>query len=357
MMKTKLKFLFFLLIPWFLSTSGVTGQPGAALDTIWEVHTRTIFNDIYMLADSLPHIVIETDLDRLVATKFEEEYQPAVVSWAGNEGKAHRWEVKLRARGNRRKEVCHYPPVKLNYDDTELTTSGYIPFDKIKIVNQCRNARSFVDYLLKEYQAYRLYNVLTPQSFRARLVRLTYLDTDDDNKATEMYSIFLEPEEEMAARLKAQPVELSVTYFVHLDERAANRLSLFQYMIGNTDWNVHNLHNLVTLKLPEVRKLTPIPYDFDYSGLVGSPYAIPHESLPIRSVRDRYHKGPLMSEEELDPLIERFKVLKPQFLEVPNEVKAIDEKCAEETKKFLEYFFDLLDKPKLMKRIFVDGRQ
>lgn len=328
----------------------------ATPDTSWETRTRTIFNEIYTLSDSIPHIVVETDFNHLVNTKFEEEYQPAAVSWKDNDGKEHRWEIKLRARGNRRKDVCHYPPVKLNFDDTELTTSGYIPFDKIKVVNQCRETGNFLDYLLKEYLAYRLYNVLTPHSFRARLVRMTYQNPGDDEK-TEMYSIFLEPEEEMAARLKAQPVELSVTYFVHLDEMAANQLSVFQYMIGNTDWNVHNLHNLVTLKLPEVRKLTPIPYDFDYCGLVGSPYAVPHESLPIRSVRDRYHKGQLISEEELEPVIKKFTALKPQFLEVIDEVKAIDERCVKETEKFLDYFFEMLDKPKLMRRVFVDGKQ
>ena len=172
-----------------------------------------------------------------------------------------------------------------------------------------------------------------------------------------MYAIVLEPEEELAARLGAEPVELGVTHFVHLEDEQANQLALFQYMIGNTDWNVNNLHNLITMKLPEVRKLTPIPYDFDYSGLVNAPYAVPHESLPISNVRDRYHKGQVMTEEELEPLIEKFKAFRPEFIAACEDLKKIDQKAGEESLKYLSYFLDMLDKPKAMVQVFVKGRQ
>ena len=62
-------------------------------------------------------------------------------------------------------------------------------------------------------------------------------------------------------------------------------------MIGNTDWSVGNSHNLQVLQLPEYDKGVPIPYDFDYSGFVGTNYAIPRSTLPIESVEERYFSG------------------------------------------------------------------
>jgi len=323
----------------------------------WERKARTVFNDWYSLPGQDPLLTIETDMRQLLKDKFKEDYQPAVVSYTAADGSTVRQELKIRTRGNRRKEVCNFPPTKFKFDKTILLQQGVLPFNKLKLVNECRATKDFSGYLLKEYLAYRLYNVLTPASFRVRLVRLRYLDSEEKEKPTDMYGIVLEPQAELAARLDGVPVELSVTYFVHLDREQAARLAFFQYMIGNTDWNVTNMHNLITLKLPEVRKLTPIPYDFDYCGMVGTPYAVPHESLPINDVRQRYHKGQEMSEAELAALVGQFKALEPEFRTVCREVEHIDPKVTEEAIRFLEYFFKMLDKPKTLERVFVKGRQ
>jgi len=350
-MNTKLFTILFLLL--------TCGEPAVAQENgiSWEDQSRTIFNDLYTHTDSLPVITIETDLRQLVKEKYEEPYQPAVISWTDAFGGLHRWDIKLRARGNRRKDVCYYPPVKLNFDLDTLALLGYEPYDKIKIVNQCRGSGGTVDYLLKEYLAYRLYQKITPASLRARLVRFRYLDTSNDMEATELWGILLEPEQEMTARLNAQLVEFSLTRSVHLDQTAYNQLSFFQYMVGNTDWNVSNRHNLITVKEPDVQKLTPIPYDFDYTGLVSADYAVPHESLPIDAVQERYHKGIPMSEAEVDQLTAKFEELIPEFLAAVGEITLHDERCAKDAFNYLSYFFDLLNHPKILRQIFVQGRQ
>lgn len=320
----------------------------------WEESAHTIFNDIFTLPDETPEVLILTDLKQLIKGKYEEAYQPALIAWHQADTASGVWSVKLRARGNRRKDVCYLPPIKLNFDQDTLAFLDYQPFDKIKVVTQCRASSGYADYLLKEYLAYRLYNILTPASFRVRLVKLTMKDVNDGN-TEEMYSIFLEPEEELDARLNAEPVELSTTYFVHLESKEADRLALFQYMIGNTDWNVNNLHNLITIKVPETRKLTPIPYDFDYSGLVGTNYAVPHESLPIHRVQERYHKGQSIDKAELDALIEEFSALVPQFLSAIEEIERYDARCANEARRYLKPFFDMLEKPKSLYQEFQRG--
>ena len=235
-------FRFFSILLSFLLPTLLAAQPDTGPK--WEQSAHTLFNDWIAHPASELELTIETDMRQLLKDKFEEAYQPAVLTYSAPDGATVRWETELRTRGNRRKEVCYFPPTKLKFDKTMLLQHGILPFNKIKLVNECRATRSFGEYLLKEYLAYRLHNVVTPHSFRVRLARFRYLDSAAKDKPAEMYGIVLEPEAELTARLQGVLVELGVTYFVHLDDEQANRLAFFQYMIGNTDWNVANMHNL-----------------------------------------------------------------------------------------------------------------
>ena len=76
-----------------------------------------------------------------------------------------------------------------------------------------------------------------------------------------------------------------------LDPQAAAVLALFEYMIGNTDWSITAFHNMKVMRVG--LEYYPIPYDFDFSGLVDAPYAGPDPSLAhlIDSVRERLFRG------------------------------------------------------------------
>lgn len=337
----------------------VAGLPVAAQqpDTSWEATSRTIFNALYTHPAPVPRLIIETDVRQLVNQKYTEEYQPAVFRMVREEGDTATWTIKLRTRGNRRKDVCEFPPLKLNFDDTPLLQQGYLPFDKIKIANQCRPTATFADYIIKEYLAYRLYQVVTPVSFRARLVQVTYIDSGRHNRESELFVILLEPEEELTTRLQAAPVEQSVTHPAHLDRESANRLYLFQYMIGNTDWHVPNRHNLITVKLPGINRIVPIPYDFDYAGMVGAPYAVPHEALPIKDVRQRYNKGEMMDPAALEQLTVQFKKLGPELVAVCESVNNISGRAAKDARQYIDFFLEMLDNPRLMENVFVKNNQ
>ena len=68
-------------------------------------------------------------------------------------------------------------------------------------------------------------------------------------------------------------------------------------MIGNLDWSMRAgpegepcCHN-AKLFSGNAAYLTPVIYDFDYSGMVDRPYAIPPEGIKVRSVRERAYRG------------------------------------------------------------------
>ena len=64
-------------------------------------------------------------------------------------------------------------------------------------------------------------------------------------------------------------------------------MSVFQYMVGNTDWSMVRFHNVEVSRTPR-GVYVPVPYDFDWTGLVSTRYARPNEGLGIRSVRQRF---------------------------------------------------------------------
>jgi hypothetical protein len=90
-----------------------------------------------------------------------------------------------------------------------------------------------------------------------------------------------------------------------LDPQQMALVGVFEYLIGNTDFSpllgakdAFCCHNIVLASTPGSH-LIPIPYDFDMSGLVDSPYASPNPKLTIKKVTQRLYRGYCMHNELL----------------------------------------------------------
>lgn len=257
-----------------------------------DFRNSSFFHQWPSFSDSVLQWTIETDLRQLMRHRIKEEYQPAQLRYIDQDGSPIAWNIQLKSRGNTRREVCIYPPLKLKFDKDDLKAEGFHPIHKIKIVNQCSATDQGLDYLFREYLIYWMYSQISPYHFEAQLAKITYKDSQGDKKDWTLYAIVLEPVKDVEYRLFATEIEREESAIKHMANEPYKRLTIFQYMIGNTDWAVHNLHNLKIFKVPEERKVVPIPYDFDYAGLIDTHYAVPHESLPISKVTDRLYRGP-----------------------------------------------------------------
>src|SRR5690606_14908282 len=94
---------------------------------------------------------------------------------------------------------------------------------------------------------------------------------------------------------------------------ALTRFMVFQYLIGNTDWEVLGrpgleqcCHNVRVTGPRDGPGLVALPYDFDSSGMVDAGYAAPHASLPISSVTQRLYRGFCVHNESLAPVRDEF---------------------------------------------------
>lgn len=253
----------------------------------------------------------------------------------------------MRPRGNSRRTVCALPPLKLEFSDEELSARQFDPdLDDLKLVTQCKDYKVNADYVMQEFMAYRLYNEVTPYSLRVRLLQITFVDTGRKGKESDMSGFVIEEMEELARRQEGKHFDHYDFYRPEeLDRPAYLRMAVFQYMIGNTDWAVHNLHNLKLIWVPDRQHPIAAPYDFDLSGFVHTDYAVPNERLPISSVTERLYLGPRCSQAEVAAVLSDLRRLIPEFQTHCTSLQQLRKSIRSKMDRYLEGFFNKLEDP------------
>jgi len=340
-MKRLLLFLTLLLIyfaePVF-SQNDTIDSPLISIDTL--KHDFGLFT-----SDEILNLSFRFDITEYRRKKPKDEYLKAVLTYHINEHDSVNKEIKLKSRGIMRNEYCDFPPIKLNFGKDDFQKSDLANIDKIKMVTHCKYGNE--DYLLKEYLVYKLYNVLTDNSFRVRLVKVDYINTAKKSKPIETYAFLIEPIEILAARTNSVPVNSTKLSQKNIIPEIMDRMAIFNYMIGNTDWSVPNLHNckiLSGLTLDNSGLGIIVPYDFDYSGLVNTDYAIPYEGLGLKSVRERRYVGICRSEDVFINALREFTDKKAEFYKVINDFPLLNTKTKRDMIEYLDSFYRGFDK-------------
>ncbi|HEY2378482.1 MAG TPA: hypothetical protein VGH98_21055 [Gemmatimonadaceae bacterium] len=216
--------------------------------------------------------------------------------------------LKVRTRGIWRLNNCDFPPIRLDFAKSTAKHTEFTKLDKPKLVTYCKDNEEFEQYVLQEFQLYRVYNLLTRYSHRVRLARVSYADSGSGKVAATRYGFIEEEPAALVYRVGGMRMLGQGAGAGDLDPRAAAIYFVFQYMIGNTDWSVAGQHNseLVTSDSMYI----PIAYDFDFSGAVNARYATPDSRLPIRRVRERLYRGYCLPNEVFGPTFELFRAKK-----------------------------------------------
>ncbi len=306
------------------------------------ITARADFEDFFN-GDALLKITIESDFNYLIKKKFEGEYQPARLTYFINDTVAVRRDITIKARGNMRRRTCYFPPIMLNFPKKEAVMKQMQEFDKMKMVIDCKKGETYDQYLLGEYYAYKLYNLITDYSFRVRLIELTMIDTNDKMKSMTAHAYIIENIEQVAKRLNAVPIETKNIRDVLTDRPTLANGYLFQYLIGNTDWSIPALHNYNIIKSsdPAIQSPYAIPYDFDYSGIINTTYAVPDERLGIATVRERVYRGVCIDQKYLLDAAQNFKNAREKMYSL-YENSLLITSVRKSTKEYLDEFFRIL---------------
>ena len=214
-------------------------------------------------------------------------------------------------------------------------------------------AASYEQLLLREHLAYRLFNVINPRSYRSRLAKVTYVDKATGQATGTRWAMFIEDDSDVAKRMEGRTVELPRLLFKDVDTDTLMPMMIFQYMIGNTDFSIYALHNVRLVQRPD-KSIHPVPYDFDFSGLVHAPYAAPMRELMITSVRDRVYRGPCRRLEQIDPYIANFVAKKDQLLALTDSIPGMDKSSREDARSYLGDFYSAIKTTKDVRRLFVE---
>lgn len=232
-----------------------------------------------------------------------------------------RYPVRIRARGKSRLELCRFPPLWVDFKRKQVRGSFFDGQNRVKLVTHCRRGRAWDQNVLKEYLAYRVMNMLTPLSFRVRLVRITYVEAAGGRSHDPHLAFFIEHPRGFALRTDLQRHKVRSLSPQLLDQEQRMLVAAFQHFIGNTDYSMIQspggercCHN-VRLFRDTAGRVYPVPYDFDVSGWVNPSYATPPEQLPIRRVTERLYRGFCEPDAVVSSALQRFAGIESRLLE------------------------------------------
>ncbi|MEA1896706.1 MAG: hypothetical protein U9N53_03470, partial [Bacteroidota bacterium] len=337
--------LFFLLFSLFTNAQGIDDDKDMKVDTIGIISVnyeegRNLFD-----SDGLLRVSLSFDIRQFKKGKRDPEYQDAVLKIYFPDSPVVEKNIQLKPRGIRRLEHCHFPPIKLNFKKIAFEDEYLDQQSTMKFVTHCKTSKYYESFILKEYLIYKMYNLLTDYSFRVRLVEMEYIDIARDKKVLVKYGFFIEHLNFLSVRNNANAIKNDRYSRRMMDRKMMSRMALFEFMIGNTDWSVTGQHNIKLLKLNDLSMPSPypVPYDFDYSGMVDTDYSVPAESFNIESVRDRVYRGVCLGNYFVLEEIEYFKEKKQEFFDLINDFPYMEKGDKREMISYLDSFYSIIE--------------
>jgi len=316
------------------------------------VITKTISEKDLFDSDEIFTITLKGNIRQLLNDRADKPASHSItLSYRNKDSSEVNIPVQMKTRGHFRKlkENCKYPPLQISFPaDVNRLSTVFSGQKKLKLVMPCVGD----DYVIREWLVYKIYNLITPKSFKARLVRIALNDTKSKKQQAPFYGFLIEDEKNMAVRNKGTVVEQKLRP-EETNQDVFLTMAVFQYLIGNTDWSVQYLQNIKLLKLETSSQLITVPYDFDHSGLVNAPYAHPAEELLMRSVQERRYRGYCIKDMKLfEKSIALFNRSKSEIYNLYTKSNLLDEKYIRSVTKYLDEFYATINDPKSWQKDF-----
>lgn len=142
-------------------------------------------------SDDILYITLTFDITELKRTKSKGEYHDAVLQVQENDVNTVNENIQIKARGNYRRNNCSFPPIQFNFKRDSTSIGEQL--NKVKLVTHCMYTNKYENFVLREYLAYKIFNVLSDYSFKVRLVNISYVDTGAKKKKFQRFAFLIEP--------------------------------------------------------------------------------------------------------------------------------------------------------------------
>ena len=306
-------------------------------------------------------LVLETPLTDLLRRASKKPTVPGVLRYKRDDGTDVVLDIDVTTRGKSRLAECSFPPLSINLKREQVAATILSGQNKLKLVTQCHDSDIYRRYLKQEHAIYRIYNRLSDHSFRVRMLEVSYRDSNGRRNDKVQPGFFIESDKAAAERLGMTTIDTNVIKLSQLEPVQLNIFTLFQFMIGNTDWSVRKgsgedgcCHNDKVIAPPDSDKgWVVLPYDFDQAGLINTRYSAPSDILPIKSVRQRLYRGFCNNNDHLGSTIALFNDNRAAIEATlnngpdgPSENKS--------ALKFVQSFFEIINDPKKRQKKIID---
>lgn len=343
-MKIILVFCLFLVANFYLAAQspGITQDTTLAGQALGEVSDTVQVADLFE-SDDVLKATLKYDITSFIKNKTKGEYLDAELQIFYDENNPVTKNIRIKARGNFRRGHCTFPPLFLNFKTDKPDNPMYSNVKKVKIVTHCSASKVSEANVLREFLSYKLYNVITNRSFRVRLLDITYTDTGKKQKNYRAFGFAIEPAEIVVKRNNAVLVESPAIMGGNLVQEDADRAAMFQYMISNTDWRIKSGHNTKFMKsMTDITdKVITLPYDFDFSGLVGASYTFPQEWSHTESIYERDYLGYCRDNDgDYQKIIDLYLSKEKEVMQTIAGFNYLSEKDKKEVEKFTAGFFN-----------------
>ena len=314
-------------------------------------------------SNDLLEITIRGPFTTIMRERSRDEDMPGTLTYRDPEAGDMTVELGIRTRGRYRHQsrVCPWAPLRLDMKKSTAKETVFKDSNKLKLVTHCRNGASrYTQSLLAEHLAYRIFNQVTDNSFRVRLLRVTYVDTDKGDRERTEFAFLIEHRNQVAERIGldvngAESIEVDQLNGAHL-----NLASMFQYLIGNTDFSPIRAasgepccHNNVLFG-EQKGAIEVIPYDFDMSGIVDARYATPNPKFKLRNVRERLYRGRCVNNQYLEASKQAFIDHKQAIYDLARNDEHFSNGTRKKTVGYIDLFYEVIENPKKFQAKIVD---
>jgi hypothetical protein len=279
-------------------------------------------------------------------------YYVATVSYKGDSGEV-RIPLRVRARGIWRRKNCDIPPLRLNFSKDSTKKTEFRHLNRVRLVLPCRNNDDFEQYVLQEFQLYRVQRLITPLTLNVRLVKVKLIDPEKKDTIWNRHAFLIEEESDFGSRVGGKLVDIKGASGDDLDPYESAVFGVFEYFVGNTDFSVAALHNVALL----YRDTTyiPIAYDYDWAGAVNTRYARPDSRLQIRSVTDRLMRGYCTTPQNYEKVFGLFREKKDSIYALYHDSLAapLKEGVVKNTLKYFDDFYEVINDKRLAERFII----
>lgn len=339
--------LYFLLFPLLFLNEQVYAQNEAKI-----VESKPP-SELFRTNETMP-IKLSFSIKEIKKLTNDSTYINTSLGYLDKDGSQKEIEVQLRVRGFFRLNNCYFPPLKVKIKKSESKGTIFEGNKELKLVVQCSAKKGTNDYVIKEYLAYKLYESISKYHYKTRLVNVSLTEIKgSQEKSFEFMGFFVEDTKKVAKRDGGDVMKRQVHPMAQ-DPTESVHNAFFQYMIGNTDFSTYAQHNEKLLYVD--KKIVPLPYDFDMSGLVNASYATISEAgetpLPISSVTERYYRGFKRDPEIIAQVRQEFLDKRFQILEIIDELEPLFENPKEFSyaKNYLMKFYKVMEDDGLYKK-------